>query len=337
MKLASLLALLALNGSTVDAFQPASKAPLRQNAKNKVIASLDSRPSKGAPLTEVGMVAINPFLNAFGTSKSPEAKIDYVVDRDYTVALTLIAVGMWLTLFHPSKSNVMNACYLLSWFYFYFGELLILSSLTSLIIARFLIFPIFASNFLTSGDSTFIDMLGGGFHLWFGSFIGYQTMKTRVVCDSTFIDMLGGGFHLWFGSFIGYQTMKTRVVFNKDTFELKTVTNKVLGLQRDKGLKPKEYTNYVLGTNNEWRYDTFVNWDFFPSIQLPILVYFKETQTPKHMQTKGSLGPHQMDRRDNGQMHWFPAFANVRQIREQFEAHGCTKVGPVHGEEFKRQ
>jgi len=256
MKVASLLlALLVLTGSTVDAFQPAFKAPLRQNAKNKV--SPDSRRTKGAPLTKVDMVAINPFLNAFGTSKTPEAKIDYVVDRDYTVALTLIAVGMWLTLFHPS--------------------------------------------------------------------------------DSTFIDMLGGGFHLWFGSFIGYQTMRTRVVFNKGTFELKTVTNKVLGLQRDKGLKPKEYTNYVLGTNNEWRYDTFVNWDFFPSIQLPILVYFKETQTPEYMQTKGSLGPHQMDRRDNGQMHWFPAFANVKQIREQFEAHGCTKVGSVHGEEFKRQ
>ena len=29
------------------------------------------------------------------------------------------------------------------------------------------------------------------------------------------------------------------------------------------------------------RYDSFVNWDFFPCIQLPILVYFKETQTPK--------------------------------------------------------
>ena len=29
------------------------------------------------------------------------------------------------------------------------------------------------------------------------------------------------------------------------------------------------------------RYDSFVNWDFFPSVQLPILVYFKETQTPK--------------------------------------------------------
>lgn len=29
------------------------------------------------------------------------------------------------------------------------------------------------------------------------------------------------------------------------------------------------------------RYDTFVNWDFFPSIDLPILIYFKETQTPE--------------------------------------------------------
>jgi hypothetical protein len=34
----------------------------------------------------------------------------------------------------------------------------------------------------------------------------------------------------------------------------------------------------VLGTENKWRYDSFVNWDFFPSIHLPILVYFKETQ-----------------------------------------------------------
>lgn len=48
------------------------------------------------------------------------------------------------------------------------------------------------------------------------------------------------------------QTMKTRVVFNRGTFELNTVTNSVLGLEADKGLKPKECKNYVLGTNNEW-------------------------------------------------------------------------------------
>lgn len=243
---------------TAGAFQPSSKTPLAgQHVKNKAssLAPPDVRP--GAPLTKADMVAIrSPFWNAFNSQNSaPEAKIDYVVDRDYTVALTLMLVGIWLTMFHPS--------------------------------------------------------------------------------DTLFIDYLGGAFHLWFGSFIGMQTMRTRAVFTKDKFELKTVTNKVLGLQKDKGLKAKEFQNYVLGTNNEWRYDSFVNWDFFPSIHLPILVYFKETQTPKNMQIKGSIGSHQMDRRDNGQMHWFPAFANVRQLREQFEAHGCEKVGPVHGEEFR--
>ena len=128
--------------------------------------------------------------------------------------------------------------------------------------------------------------------------------------------------------------MTTRCVFNKNTFELMTSTNKVPGLQRDKGLDPKQYKNYVLGTTNEWRYDSFVNWDFFPSIHLPILVYFKETQTPKNMQIKGSLGFKQMDKRDNGQMHFFPAFANVSQLREGFEEHKCIKIGKVHGEEF---
>lgn len=79
-----------------------------------------------------------------------------------------------------------------------------------------------------------------------------------------------------------------------------------------------------------------MNYDFFPSIQLPILVYFKETQTPKDMQIKGSLGSQQMDRRDNGQMHWFPAFANASQLKEQFEAHRCKKIGTVNGEEFTK-
>jgi NIMA (never in mitosis gene a)-related kinase len=241
--------------SSVGAFQQQPKAPLTQNAKKQAFYP---SPRPGTPLTKADMVAIrSPFWNALNNPKAPlKGTVDYVVDRDYSVALTLICVGLWLTLLHPS--------------------------------------------------------------------------------EYMFIDMIGGAFHLWFGSFIGMQTMRTRAVFNKDTFELKTVTNKFLGIQKDKSLKPKEYQNYVLGTNNEWRYDTFVNWDFFPSIHLPILVYFKETQTPKHMQIKGSIGGHQMDRRDNGQMHWFPAFANAKQLREQFEAHGCKKVGPVHGEEFTK-
>lgn len=99
MKKLSLILFSIATRSAVGAFQP----QLRHNSRNKVVPQ-DVRP--GAPLTKADMVAIrNPFWNAFGstTSKTPEAKIDYVVDRDYSVALTLIVVGIWLTMFHPSK------------------------------------------------------------------------------------------------------------------------------------------------------------------------------------------------------------------------------------------
>ena len=39
--------------------------------------------------------------------------------------------------------------------------------------------------------------------------------------------------------------------------------------------------NVVVGGANRWGYDTFVNWRFFPSVDFPILVYFKENQTPR--------------------------------------------------------
>ena len=43
--------------------------------------------------------------------------------------------------------------------------------------------------------------------------------------------------------------------------------------------------NIVVGGENRWTYDSFVNYDFFPAgwidePQGPILIYFKETQTP---------------------------------------------------------
>ena len=99
MKFSLIIALAIAN--TVGVFQSSSKSPLAHKLKNKVV-SQDVRP--GAPLTKADMVAIrNPFWNAFGSTKTPEAKIDYVVDRDYSVALTLILVGIWLTMFHPSK------------------------------------------------------------------------------------------------------------------------------------------------------------------------------------------------------------------------------------------
>lgn len=57
------------------------------------------------------------------------------------------------------------------------------------------------------------------------------SVELDLADDSTFINLMSGSFLLWFGSFVGLQTMKTRAVFNAESFELKTVTNKVLGLQ----------------------------------------------------------------------------------------------------------
>ena len=50
--------------------------------------------------------------------------------------------------------------------------------------------------------------------------------------------------------------------------------------------------NIVVGGENKWAYDKFVNYEFFPkgwedSPQGPILVYFKETQTPQESWNEG--------------------------------------------------
>jgi len=36
--------------------------------------------------------------------------------------------------------------------------------------------------------------------------------------------------------------------------------------------------NFAVGGVNRWKYESIVNWEFFPSEALPILVYFKEIQ-----------------------------------------------------------
>ena len=223
MKFASIIITSLVAGTA--AFQPTPK----QNLLTKNSGS--SVQPVVPPVTRNDMVAIrSPFWDAFSSSTTKDISAsDYVVDRDYTVALTLILVGIWLTMFGPSKKSI---------FCYYLWALLICAK-----------------------------------H-------GYVTRDTPDAGDTS-IDTLGGMFHLLFGAFIGMQTMRTRAVFTKDSFELKSTANKYLGVAPDKGLIPKQRKNYVLGTENKWRYDSFVNWDFFPSIHLPILVYFKETQVIK--------------------------------------------------------
>ena len=47
----------------------------------------------------------------------------------------------------------------------------------------------------------------------------------------------------------------------------------------DEGELEKSGENAFVGGENRWNYDTWTNWEVYPNEQLPILMYFKETQT----------------------------------------------------------
>lgn len=143
-----------------------------------------------------------------------------------------------------------------------------------------------------------------------------------------FAPWLIGGFSLLLGSFLLFQTFRIRFVFNEDTFEVKT---KPL----DNLFGPDSLTdtgeNFAVGGANVWKYDSFVNWEFFPSEDIPILVYFKETQTPEK---EWNVGPGEMANSAEalakgavrGQVHFFPCIASAQQLKEQFVAKGCAKL-----------
>lgn len=121
------------------------------------------------------------------------------------------------------------------------------------------------------------------------------------------------------------QTFRIRFTFTRDAFELKQGNS-----LEDTG------ENIVVGGANRWTYDSFVNWDFFPKgwidqPQGPILVYFKETQTPSD---KWNEGPGESANSPEaiangavpGQVHFFPALCDCKQLRAEFERRGCAKL-----------
>uniref|UniRef100_A0A6S8XYR0 Uncharacterized protein n=1 Tax=Ditylum brightwellii TaxID=49249 RepID=A0A6S8XYR0_9STRA len=122
------------------------------------------------------------------------------------------------------------------------------------------------------------------------------------------------------------QTFNVRFVFTEKNFELRTGGD---------GLEDAR-ENVVVGGANVWTYDSFVNYEFFPkgwqdTPQGPILVYFKETQTPSD---KWNEGPGQFANNEEaiakgavpGQVHFFPALINAKQIETEFEKRGCAKL-----------
>lgn len=124
----------------------------------------------------------------------------------------------------------------------------------------------------------------------------------------SFADAPAGLFGL-FAVLFGVQAGRVKFVFDKDALELKIGDD-----LQDSG------ENIVVGGANRWAYKSFVNWDIFPSRDFPILVYFKENQTP---QEQWAEGPGALDKVGGGQLHFFPAVCNVEEICGQFEARGC--------------
>ena len=126
------------------------------------------------------------------------------------------------------------------------------------------------------------------------------------------------------------QTARIRFTFDTDAFELRTS-----GIDEDGNLQ-KTGENIVVSGENRWPYDSFVNYAFFPEgwidqPQGPILVYFKETQTPSE---KWDEGPGKSANSEEaiakgakpGQVHFFPALCNTKQLRAEFEKRGCAKL-----------
>lgn len=70
------------------------------------------------------------------------------------------------------------------------------------------------------------------------------------------------------------------------------------------------------------RYEAFVNYAFLPNEEFPILVYFKETQTPVENRVDAPIVVDDLD----GQAHFFPAISNVQSLKENFEYHKCAKI-----------
>ena len=114
-----------------------------------------------------------------------------------------------------------------------------------------------------------------------------------------------------FAAFLTFQTTTLRFTFDDDAFSL--VKNNA---------ELTSFDNIKVGGENRWSYSSFQNWDFLPSQDFPILVYFKETQTPEENREDV---PIVIDDKI-GQVHFFPAIANTQEMEAAFRSHNCNKV-----------
>lgn len=94
------------------------------------------------------------------------------------------------------------------------------------------------------------------------------------------------------------QTGKVKFVFDDEAMEVfvakKGDSGEDVFLSRD---------NFAVGGRNRWKYSTFLKWDFIPSKDFPVFMYFTESQTDSE--------------KPGGQFHLFPVIMNGKQLNDQ--------------------
>ena len=111
-----------------------------------------------------------------------------------------------------------------------------------------------------------------------------------------------------FAGFLTIQTTTLRFTFDDTAFALVRPDGSSIG------------DNIKVGGENRWEYSKFVNWSFLPNEQVPLLVYFKETQTPVESRAEAPIVVDDLE----GQAHFFPVISDAKQLKEGFLLHNCA-------------
>ena len=113
-----------------------------------------------------------------------------------------------------------------------------------------------------------------------------------------------------FSAFLAIQTTTLRFTFDDQAIALVRPDGSSIG------------DNIKVGGENKWSYSSIQNWDFLPTEDFPILIYFRETQTPVENRATAPIVVDDLD----GQVHFFPAISDAQQFKNAFIKHDCARL-----------
>ena len=163
-----------------------------------------------------------------------------------------------------------------------------------------------------------VEFIEPSYNLAIGSFgVGLVSGALEDVRNSEGIKLptakIFGGLALVFtvfAAFLTFQTTTLRFTFDDDSIALVYKDGSSIG------------DNIKVGGENRWKYSSIQNWDFLPSSDFPVLIYFRETQTPIEARAEAPIVVDNLE----GQVHFFPAISNSDQFKKGFIAHNCAKL-----------